>query len=85
MSVSDAQSDAALCIHNASLTSCCMSQARFKVPQRAITPQQSAVLYDGDVCLGTALVRYPAPSLYEEQLTGSASVAQRQQQLQPLG
>lgn len=36
--------------------------ARFAVPQRAVTPGQSLVLYDGEVCLGGAVIaRTDAP------------------------
>ena len=32
------------------------SRLRFARPQRAVTPGQSVVLYDGDVCLGGAVI-----------------------------
>jgi tRNA U34 2-thiouridine synthase MnmA/TrmU len=32
---------------------------------RAITPQQELVMYDGEVCLGTAAVALPGRSLFE--------------------
>lgn len=32
-------------------------EVRFDDPQRAVTPGQSLVLYDGDVCLGGAVIR----------------------------
>ena len=34
-------------------------------PARALTPQQAFVLYDGDVCLGGALVGAPGKTLHE--------------------
>lgn len=37
----------------------------FEMPARAITPQQAFVMYDGEVCLGTAPVAVPGPSLHE--------------------
>lgn len=38
----------------------------FAVPQRAVTPRQSIVFYDGDVCLGGAMIAQPGPSYYEQ-------------------
>ena len=40
-------------------------QVRFQEPAKAVTPQQAFVMYDCDVCLGSALVQHPGPSLYE--------------------
>lgn len=40
-------------------------QVRFQEPAKAVTPQQALVMYDCDVCLGSALVQHPGPSLYE--------------------
>ena len=40
--------------------------ARFDEPAAAITPQQAFVLYDGEQCLGTALIAQPGRSLHEE-------------------
>jgi tRNA-specific 2-thiouridylase len=34
----------------------------FCAPQWAVTPGQSAVLYDGEVCLGGAVISAPAPA-----------------------
>ena len=35
-------------------------------PALAITPEQAFVLYQGEVCLGSALVQHPAATLFEE-------------------
>lgn len=37
----------------------------FDAPARAITPQQAFVVYDGDVCLGSAPVLWPGRTLHE--------------------
>lgn len=46
--------------------------ARFDEPAAAITPQQAFVLYDGEQCLGTALIAQPGRSLHEEAAAGAA-------------
>jgi len=38
----------------------------FREPQRAITPEQSVVFYDGECCIGGAIIADRGPSLYEE-------------------
>lgn len=40
-------------------------QVRFAKAAKAITPGQALVLYDGDVCLGSARLLYPGPTLFE--------------------
>jgi tRNA-specific 2-thiouridylase len=38
----------------------------FNEPAGAITPQQEFVMYDGDVCIGSAAIGMPGQTLYEE-------------------
>jgi tRNA-specific 2-thiouridylase len=47
----------------------------FDTPQRAVTPRQSVVFYESDVCLGGAIIDRPGPSYYERGLSLPAGVA----------
>jgi len=38
----------------------------FDVPQRAVSPRQSVVLYDGDTCLGGAIIETAGPTYFEQ-------------------
>lgn len=41
-------------------------RVEFAVPQRAISPGQSVVFYDGDICLGGGVIRTVGPSYFEQ-------------------
>ena len=47
-------------------------ELRFLEPQWAVTPGQSAVLYDGEICLGGAVIRSAFPAHPEMGLAASA-------------
>jgi tRNA-specific 2-thiouridylase len=47
--------------------------ATFAAPATAITPQQAFVMYDGDLCLGSAEIAAPGETLFEEAGGGAAA------------
>ena len=53
------------CMQDNSVSQDTRLQVRFHEPLKAVTPEQAFVMYDGDVCLGSALVQHSGPTLYE--------------------
>lgn len=49
--------------------------ALFPAPSAAITPGQAFVLYDGELCLGSAPIAQPGMSLHEERAAASDAAA----------
>ena len=45
-----------------------MMQLSFAEPQWAVTPGQSAVLYDGEVCLGGGIIANAETSVFNQSL-----------------
>ena len=52
----------------------------FDAPERAITPGQALVLYDGDECVGGGVVLYPGCTELELSRTGKEATTQCREQ-----
>lgn len=54
-----------LALQDQSIDKQSLLHVRFEEPLKAVTPEQAFVMYDREVCLGSALVQHSGPTLFE--------------------